>query len=365
MSIIRVASRSQYVVLDQGTAADVSLSWEAKGLHLYLLSRPDSWKVNPEQLAAIGSAGRDKVYRLLKELMRHGYAVRNSLRNATGQIVDHEYVIYEKPLPENKEVGVIVGKGSLAPLTENQEVVVSKSPGAIPLTENQEVLELQGFPPDIPLTENQEVAAPRNQPLPDLPDTAKPDRANQDHKYLTNTEFKLTLNSASTGRVRSEVPREASPSTSGTPDGGESFAMFVDWFPRDQFSGLLLRAGISPTYPWDEDLLDFWLYRIGKGEQFTQAQWEHKFFQNVSRNKQYRAAASKPIAIDWQPTEQFWAHIADLGIDVDFARALVPEFILYWSDAGGSKPSWTSTFLESVKTRWQFRLPTAIGAVRT
>lgn len=107
MSIIRTSKRSRYVAIDQQALADLSLSWEAKGLHAYLLSRPDNWVVNVAQLVKHGQAGRDKIYRLLKELIEHGYAERSVRRSNAGRVAHHEYIVHESkitPLPENPEV---------------------------------------------------------------------------------------------------------------------------------------------------------------------------------------------------------------------------------------------------------------------
>lgn len=73
MSIVRVCKRSQFIVIDYDALSDLSPSWEAKGLHGYLLSRPDSWKVSVSHLVKHGQrAGRDKIYRMLAELIEHG-----------------------------------------------------------------------------------------------------------------------------------------------------------------------------------------------------------------------------------------------------------------------------------------------------
>ncbi len=96
MSIIRVEKREQYVVINMDTAADTSISWEAKGLHMYLLSRPDNWKVYVDHLASIGVGGEKKIRRMLNELILRGYVERHSIRE-TGKFLSWEYIVYETP----------------------------------------------------------------------------------------------------------------------------------------------------------------------------------------------------------------------------------------------------------------------------
>jgi hypothetical protein len=98
MSIIRTSKRSHYVAIDQLALADLSLSWEAKGLHAYLLSRPDNWVVNVNQLGKYGLAGRDKIYRMLKELIERGYAERRMARSDSGSVIRHEFIVHESKI---------------------------------------------------------------------------------------------------------------------------------------------------------------------------------------------------------------------------------------------------------------------------
>lgn len=198
MSIIRVANREQYANIHQNTIDDLSISWEARGLLLYLLGRCDDWRVSPEQLAKYGKAGRDKVYRMLKELRDSGYARKIAIRNEVGKIERWEYVIYErpftgiqevvkspytesqemdgdKPFPENTEMEEQPVDNSNDPDTSFQEVG--------PDTENTEEVKINDL---APLPENPEV-----DPLPENPDTGFPDT---DFRTLTNTDKYSILN---------------------------------------------------------------------------------------------------------------------------------------------------------------------------
>lgn len=83
--IIRVVKRDHpYVMIDKTALEDPRLSFRAKGLHAYLLSKPDDWTPNREQLASVSKEGRDAVEIALKELKTCGYFERKRERCADG-----------------------------------------------------------------------------------------------------------------------------------------------------------------------------------------------------------------------------------------------------------------------------------------
>ena len=74
MSIIRGARpESGWYTLDKRISEDGRLSWAARGLLIFLLGKPDHWRVSVGHLrkqteAARIRTGRDGVYALLQEL---------------------------------------------------------------------------------------------------------------------------------------------------------------------------------------------------------------------------------------------------------------------------------------------------------
>lgn len=83
-----------YTRLPNATLNDLTLSWEAKGLLDWLLSKPDNWVVHREYIANIGKAGRDKVTSMLAELEAAGYLRREKVRDNEGKF-RFESMIYE------------------------------------------------------------------------------------------------------------------------------------------------------------------------------------------------------------------------------------------------------------------------------
>lgn len=107
MSIIRVTKRSRYVVLDKTALEDPRLSLKAKGLHAYLLSKPDTWEIRVEHLIKHHKEGKTAIYSAIEELRATGYVVRHEIRRF-GRFNSYFYDVYEvpSPLPGFPEPGI-------------------------------------------------------------------------------------------------------------------------------------------------------------------------------------------------------------------------------------------------------------------
>jgi hypothetical protein len=91
-----------YFALRQETAQDKTISFEARGMLAYLLSKPDNWKVNLTDLQKNGGIGRDQAKRILNELKAAKYIVaEKQLKKPDGTFARVEYRIYEAPFTEN------------------------------------------------------------------------------------------------------------------------------------------------------------------------------------------------------------------------------------------------------------------------
>lgn len=122
--IIRSNKRENpYVMIDKHGLNDERLSWKAKGLLAYLLSKPDDWTVYVSDLIKRSKDGEDSVRAGLKELRDNGYVSMERIRNDKGVYTGTQYIVYEqpieieaiqphgenpdmaKPFPENPDVG--------------------------------------------------------------------------------------------------------------------------------------------------------------------------------------------------------------------------------------------------------------------
>lgn len=98
--VIRVQKRaSNFVMMDKSFLEDTRLSYKAKGILAYLLSKPDNWKVIVGNLVNFSTDGKASVYAGLKELKECGYYEKIPVRNEQGtRITRWESTVYEVPL---------------------------------------------------------------------------------------------------------------------------------------------------------------------------------------------------------------------------------------------------------------------------
>lgn len=98
MAVFRVYKESgNFVTVHKSFIHDDNLSWKAKGILLYLLSRPDDWRIYETEMNKHSSDGRDSLRTGIKELERAGYIHRTRRRNEKGQLREYEYEVFEQP----------------------------------------------------------------------------------------------------------------------------------------------------------------------------------------------------------------------------------------------------------------------------
>jgi predicted transcriptional regulator len=101
---------------------DLDLDPFSKGVLIYMLAKPPTWKTYPSYLAKTLRIGRDKIYSTLKKLEKLGYLTVQKEKNEKGQYCGVHYFFHESPR-EN-------------PHTDFQEM---DSQGEKPLPENPDV----------------------------------------------------------------------------------------------------------------------------------------------------------------------------------------------------------------------------------
>lgn len=103
MSIIKVVRHENpFAQIDKRILENKMLSWRAKGLLSYLLSRPPNWTVKTSDLVQRSKDGRDAVYSIMQELIKAGYIRRQGYeRNNEGKYASVNYLVYEEPYSKN------------------------------------------------------------------------------------------------------------------------------------------------------------------------------------------------------------------------------------------------------------------------
>lgn len=94
-----------WYALDRRIAEDSRLSWAARGLLVFLLTKPDHWRVSVAHLVTQGNLGRDAVRGLLRELIEAGYITRVEARTTGGEFGGPVYFVHESPQTDSPETG--------------------------------------------------------------------------------------------------------------------------------------------------------------------------------------------------------------------------------------------------------------------
>lgn len=101
-------SRSKgFFILFRDVAQDVRLSLEARGLFAMMASLPEDWEYSVSGLALKAGCGKDKTRRLLKELEKVGYLIREQSHDNGGKFAGNVYVLQDEapPLSGNTDNG--------------------------------------------------------------------------------------------------------------------------------------------------------------------------------------------------------------------------------------------------------------------
>lgn len=104
MAIIKFkVSRDRcYTVVNNTFINDNQLDAREKGLLLVIMSKPDNWDLSVEGLRSFCSDGTTSLRKGIQKLEEHGYLLRLNVRNARGNFGSMPYVVFERPLPEEK-----------------------------------------------------------------------------------------------------------------------------------------------------------------------------------------------------------------------------------------------------------------------
>ncbi len=117
-TIIRLAfdTNDPYFRMPRASAQDGRLSFTARGMLTYLLSKPPDWQVMMSNLEREGGQGRDATRRIFRELETHGYVTRERQHRASGRF---GWVCTVHPLAQDSAALA----PSDSPLTENPSPV--------------------------------------------------------------------------------------------------------------------------------------------------------------------------------------------------------------------------------------------------
>lgn len=95
-SIVRIKKETNFVVMDKSFLNDTTLSWKAKGIMAYMLSKPDDWTFYISELIKHATDGKASFRSGFNELRDSGYVRRIKKRNEDGTF-SWETIVHEQP----------------------------------------------------------------------------------------------------------------------------------------------------------------------------------------------------------------------------------------------------------------------------
>jgi len=97
---IKQSRKDKFTILDNTCIQDTTLSWKSKGVHTYLMSLPNDWKIFITEIVNHSSDGKAALYSAIQELEKHGYIKKIQNRRDDGCFDNTVYYVFEKPESE-------------------------------------------------------------------------------------------------------------------------------------------------------------------------------------------------------------------------------------------------------------------------
>lgn len=124
--MLRINRNENYKTISCKALDDKELSFKAKGIHTYLITRPDNWHFSMAQIYSMGQEGEVSFNKAVKELKDKGYLVLTRSRGLEGKIV-WTWDIFESPKNHTPEFqgmenhGMVTG-GNKHTVVNNKEL---------------------------------------------------------------------------------------------------------------------------------------------------------------------------------------------------------------------------------------------------
>jgi hypothetical protein len=128
--IIKVKKTKDYAAIDNKVLCDKRLSYRARGVLAYLLSKPNNWQVVSEDVIDNGTEGRDAIRACFRELKAFGYARLVGVEGG-GRV----WIICEEPEDESLKTR-LSGKPEKPESLKNAPNKVLKKKGAVQKTDS-------------------------------------------------------------------------------------------------------------------------------------------------------------------------------------------------------------------------------------
>lgn len=128
MAIIRKKQKERFSIVNNKVIEDKRLSFKARGLLIYMLSKPDDWKFYTDELAKRSSKdGVSAIKSALNEIENAGYLTRKQEHRKNGQFASQDWILtdtstippqVEKPLADKPLAGKALADNQPLPNTD-------------------------------------------------------------------------------------------------------------------------------------------------------------------------------------------------------------------------------------------------------
>jgi hypothetical protein len=140
VSVFRIKKTKDFVTIHTGIFKNPDISFKAKGLWAYCMSRPDDWEFHASHLATVSRDGIDAIYTAVHELEKHGY-IKKVQPIINGKFQSMDYEVYETP-----QIQIILPQPNF-PQTENPQTENPALPNIDPLPRIEEDKKSPALPP--------------------------------------------------------------------------------------------------------------------------------------------------------------------------------------------------------------------------
>ena len=138
----------------------------------------------------------------------------------------------------------------------------------------------------------------------------------------------------------------------------ESKKVLIDsnWRPSEDAISILKSLDINDSF-FESLLPEFILF--WKEKRIKSNSWNSTFLNHVKKQwakKSFKLDSGKenhPMSKNWIPSEDCIKVLEVTNIPVDFIESKLPEFRLYWIDAGEISANWNNKFINFVKNSWE------------
>ncbi|MDG2461518.1 MAG: DnaT-like ssDNA-binding domain-containing protein [Luminiphilus sp.] len=125
-----------------------------------------------------------------------------------------------------------------------------------------------------------------------------------------------------------------------------------DWQPSADALDILIQADIDVEFAESvrSEFVLYWSERGGAPKEINSRFVEHvrrRWLRHTSQ--MHHSTEPTRIPRNWQPDSAVYDTLRLAGISEESARALLPEFVMYWVDSNEVHTSWNSKFLQHVK----------------